>query len=176
MSTLVYSASRDWSAVTLAEMTGWIFAMADGVEAAQAPYWITAGPDFDAYGIYCERCAEQKVRAIYRVERKKATEYGVRVDGGFSTTVDSLPRCKTCNCRLDGSLTDYAVQSEIEHVDAYWPESADAWADLELALLNVCDDDITLDELRARGHRDVWVWEIVAPIVLDSMRRFGGAQ
>lgn len=94
-------------------------------------HWIYNGPDEGAN--YCERCALKEIKRI-RKEYPDAS-----LDGGWRTEHDSLPYCETCHKPLDGSLTYYGAEQEIEHFLEYNfdPESAADCYSLDEALNSI---------------------------------------
>ncbi len=98
---------------------------------------------------YCLACCEKEVARV-RADRVAAGEDAeevedeIRVGGGYRTDHDSPPHCCECGAKLDGSLTDYGSDEEI---DAYIGKdrrlltSPDDWEALETALENLFDND-----------------------------------
>lgn len=78
-------------------------------------YWI-AGPAED-YGDWCRSCGMFKLRNVRRRDRKRRDEY--LLDGGWRTEHDHRLFCSGCHVKLDGSLTTYGVEAELEHFTYY---------------------------------------------------------
>lgn len=71
-------------------------------------YWIYGADDGSDY---CEECGEAEVEKLRAA--KPDEEYSL--DGGWRTEHDGTPYCEKCHCRLDGQLTYYGAEQEIEH-------------------------------------------------------------
>lgn len=198
MSSLFLSPPRDWSAVTLAEMRSHI-----GRRSADAPerlscHWFD-GDFHDAGENFCRACAEKLVDQKYASDPKRFAylydecdtaeeRYYAAIDGGWSTEHDSPPYCETCGETLGGTLTDYGVDEEVDALtDGAGPLSPHDWAMLDLAMINVRGEDMTLaeyvakpapkDPLSAEIHAtNVDIWQRVAPVVIADMAQKGPAR
>ncbi len=87
---------------------------ADQVKAAHWIHGADGGMD------YCRECAlaiieKEKVRRrrLPKVEKKDSEVPSL--DGGWRTEHDSPPICDECNAPLDGSLTNYGAETELDH-------------------------------------------------------------
>jgi hypothetical protein len=71
---------------------------------------------------YCEECALERINNIDKTDPDRELE----LDGGWRTEHDSLPTCDACGCQLDGCLTYYGADCEIEHFkeNGFDPQSA----------------------------------------------------
>lgn len=79
------------------------------------PHWVVG---YDESVSFCRRCGEKKVRELQRGKAK--TERGdIFLDGGWSQEADSVQVCETCGRLLDYTLTDYGVESELEHFEEW---------------------------------------------------------
>lgn len=86
---------------------------------APYPHWLCG----DGYtgSSYCGPCAKAelaKQKSINRnaVKRKASKRVGFFVDGGWgSHEEDGCCHCETCGCLLAYVLTDYGVESELDH-------------------------------------------------------------
>ena len=194
MSTLCLSPRRDWSAVTLREMRDRISDRAAGAPERLSCHWF--GADFhDPCENFCRACAKKLVDQKYAADPKRFVylygdcdtaeeRYRAAIDGGWSTDHDSRPYCVTCGEPLDGTLTDSGVDDEIDHAVSYPPWTPEGWDDLDLALINVRGEDMTLAQLRAlpvpadkynanRRAETLSIWERIAPLVVADMQRGG---
>ena len=118
--------------------------------AGDAPGW-----KYDAGVDFCYPCAEAILELFYgeHPELDERDEDGeidlqartVFIDGVGRTEHDSTPFCEECGALLDGSLTEYGVEQELEHFadpESYpgprWP---DTWALIENTIIDLPDDD-----------------------------------
>ncbi len=76
-------------------------------------YWIGGADDDNAN--YCRKCALAEIRML-----RQRGQRGLYLAGGpkYYDEHDSPPYCETCTEHLSGSLTDYAVESELAHYAA----------------------------------------------------------
>lgn len=91
----------------------------------------------------CWDCATAKVEEITAMYPKQAREWGLQVDGGWGMDHDSPPSCETCGATLDGPLTSYGVDQELEHFEVYPPQLGEVgiWAALEVVASSLSADD-----------------------------------
>lgn len=131
-----------------------------GASAARSAYWF--GGDFhDASEDFCRPCACALVdaryaanpagfAALYGEHQTAADRQDAAIDGGWGGQHDSLPRCVTCGCKLEGTLTDYGVDTEIAHwLDHGAPTDPEEWDDLWRAVDGLADDDPRWSDIRA---------------------------
>ena len=65
---------------------------------------------------YCLDCCEEEVDKINKESVSKGEEPEAFVDGGWGgIEEDGCTFCYNCEVRLDASLTQYAVESEVDH-------------------------------------------------------------
>lgn len=124
------------------EILTYIHEQAAGASVPVPCHWITGdadGFDFDAGTDWCRECAEYVV-ADFMAENPDLDDDVIRLDGGWGTDHDCAPWCELCGCKLDGSLTNYGSQEELDHFEVYPPTDAESWDALSLALQNVRDD------------------------------------
>ena len=118
--------------------------------AGDAPGWTR-----DCGVNFCYPCAEAILDLFYEEhpeldERDEDGELAldarpVCIDGVGRTEHDSTPFCEECGALLDGSLTEYGVEQELEHFadpENYpglrWPAT---WALIENAIIDLPNDD-----------------------------------
>lgn len=86
----------------------------------RAAHWI-GSPDGEYTGSngsdWCRTCAIFVIRHLRRHDRKHREDY--RLDGGWRTEHDHQPFCAHCCERLDGSLTTYGAEAEVECWQTY---------------------------------------------------------
>lgn len=91
-------------------------------------HWIS-GPDGDVYfnhgADFCRCCARAVIRHKRRRDRANRKEY--RLDGGWRSEHDSPKWCAGCGVKLDVSLTDHAVGSELEHYRSQGVRPGSKW-------------------------------------------------
>lgn len=79
---------------------------------------------------FCRRCALKEIR------KRKAADPSIDLHlGGGYTDHDGPPYCSRCGVALEGSLTDYGVQSELEHFASYPSTSLDGYVAWELGCI-----------------------------------------
>ena len=77
------------------------------------PICWTAGSKADQGSDYCRSCAERRVWASFAAVPSPG---GLFVDGGWGgDESDGCAHCADCDCILDYYLTDFGVESELEH-------------------------------------------------------------
>ena len=83
-------------------------------EDIEALYWVTFG---DGEGDrYCLDCCEKEVDKINKEFVSKGEEPEAIIDGGWGgIDEDGCTFCYSCNVRLDASLTQYGIESEVDH-------------------------------------------------------------
>lgn len=87
----------------------------------QDAYWIHGADDGSDY---CRPCALIEVmKEVARFRRLPKTEKRKRdkpsLDGGWSVEHDSTPFCESCGALLEGCLTDYGCEAELDHFTEY---------------------------------------------------------
>lgn len=131
--------------------------VAGAAEPLDACWFNGDAPDFphDTGENFCYPCAEAILVLFYEEhpeldERDDDDEIdldarSVRIDGVGRTEHDSTPFCEECGALLDGCLTEYGVEQELEHFadpENYpgpgWPET---WALIENAIIDLPRDD-----------------------------------
>lgn len=117
---------------------------AEGASEALPCHWIHGANEVDDLGCdegsdFCRECAEAKIAAYLEAHPDSDDEIGL--DGGWGSDHDSQPRCDTCGAKLAGSLTDYGVDSEIEHFETYRPYECEGWEALGDAVDLLADHD-----------------------------------
>lgn len=135
-------------------------------------HWIGGTGDvkrfpYDGATDFCRECAEAAIAEFYEEHPDQRgdedDEPTLFLDGGWNTEHDSPPYCEVCGDALDGSLTEYAVDQELEHFEEH-PADLDypgEWAVLANALENLDDDD----------ERWAWISEQVAEAQAELARR-----
>jgi len=117
-------------------------------------YWF-AGDFCDAGADFCIDCARKLVDEKWADDPKRFVElyggcekveerYSAAIDGGFDIDHDSPPRCRTCDAKLSGHLTDYAANEEIIALTGNCAPTFDdveCWAALDDAIANLSHDD-----------------------------------
>ena len=119
-----------------------------GATEALPCHWINCEDDdwpHDAGRDLCRECAESLIDE-YRDEHPDLDEDDIRLDGGWAMEHDSTPFCEVCEAKLDGCLTDYGVEQELEHFEQHQPSGPDGWLELYEAV-NILDDD-----------HECWAW------------------
>lgn len=189
MGSLFLSPPSDWSAVTLYEMRDHISARAADAPDRPACHWVRGSSELDDVDCdeatdFCRLCCAKKVCEIL----KKHPGANVSVDGGWSVEHDSPPYCEACGVTLDGTLTEYGIEREVEAQTSRAESLAPLdWSMLDLAMINVRGEDMTLaeyvakpppkDPLSAQIHAtNVGIWERVAPVVIADMAQRGPAR
>lgn len=135
------------------DLKAYISKHAEGAPERSACYWFN-GDLRDASEEYCRDCAEQVVDEEYAKDsgrfekmvgecRTREERHDAAIDGGLDIDHDSPPYCERCGKDLSGSLTEYGADQELDALTSYDVDSKDArsWALLDLALVNVADDD-----------------------------------
>ena len=118
---------------------------------AQRPvpcHWIhgvgeVKGERWDAGTNFCRPCCEKEIDRI-NAAHPCGDGYGhpkVSLDGVGVTDHDSTPYCEVCGALLDGTLTEYGAQEELEHFKRHPPSTPEEYADLLRALENCADSD-----------------------------------
>lgn len=78
-------------------------------------YWFRAVNEHtDAGTDWCRRCVVREAARL-RKAHPEIDPGEFDPDGGFSIEHDSRPHCEKCGARLQGTLTDYGIEMEIEH-------------------------------------------------------------
>lgn len=136
------------------DLKAYIATHADGAKEPLPCHWF--GGDFHDAGLdYCRGCAEKFVDAKYAADPKRFEDlYGecedaddrhrAAIDGGFDIDHDSPPYCDTCGVQLSGYLTEHGADQELEALTTECipgPGDVEGWADLDLAITNLSDDD-----------------------------------
>lgn len=160
-------------------------------EALEAHWFVGDAPDWphDAGKNFCFPCAEAIIGLFYEEhpELDELDDDGevdveareVYIDGVGRTEHDSTPFCEECGALLNGCLTDYGVEQELEHFadpENYpgpgWP---DTWALIENAIIDLPDDDsrwYNLEKLveHARGEEQAATVREAEQAALPGMR------
>jgi hypothetical protein len=77
-------------------------------------YWIGGGFSDGEY--YCCDCCNEQVDKINKQLEAKGEDPDAFVDGGWGgMEEDGCAFCEVCNDRLEVSLTQYGVESEVDH-------------------------------------------------------------
>lgn len=121
------------------ELREFVAAHATGAAAAQACYWVSGTND--CANDYCRPCGVRRVRALRRARPAEAA--GISLDGGWSMEHDTSPTCRTCGATVDGTLTEYGADEELDHFTEHppaWRNPAE-WAAVGKALTNLDDSD-----------------------------------
>lgn len=127
------------------ESLSYILGRTAGAADALPCHWSNCEEDdwpHDAGANFCPECAE----ALIEEYREQHPEDDIRLDGGWASEHDSTPFCDICEEKLDGCLTEYGVERELEHFEQHPPSSADGWLELYEAV-NSLDED-----------HDCWGW------------------
>lgn len=83
-------------------------------EDIEALYWVAFADGEGDH--YCYDCCEKEVDKINKESVSKGEEPEAIIDGGWGgIDEDGTTFCYGCDVRLDASLTQYAVESEVEH-------------------------------------------------------------
>jgi hypothetical protein len=149
--------------VTRDDALSYIIGRTTGATEALPCHWINCEEDdwtHDAGTNFCRECAESVIEE-YREDRPDLDEDGVRLDGGWATEHDSTPFCEICGDKLDGFLTDYGVERELEHFEDQHPRSPDGWQELYEAV-NSLDEDHACWQ---------WVGKLVRRAQIEDCRR-----
>lgn len=151
-------ASTPLPAEARAEIEDFIHSHAANAEVRPECHWFSGdepGWPHDAGQEFCGECAEAILDLFYEEYPELDERYedgeidraarDIVLDGGWSTDHDSLPYCDECGCQLNGSLTDYGVEQELEHFSdpERYPghDDRESWACLSVSLMNLADDD-----------------------------------
>ncbi len=124
-----------------------------------------SGIDCDEATNYCLEHCQDKVDEILEKHPDAEEKYGLCVDGGWGTEHDSTPRCKTCDVRLIGTLTDYGVDSELE---ALTTDCAPAFDDPE-GWQDLLDASDALDDTHP-------MWRRIAKVIERAQKEERAAQ
>ena len=152
--------------------------------AGDAPGW-----RHDSGVNFCFPCADAILDLFYEEhpELDEVDEDGeidleardIRIDGVGRTEHDSTPFCEECGALLDGCLTEYGVEQELEHFadpenfpGPGWPAT---WALIENAIIDLPNDDprwYDLEKLveHAKAEEQAAAAEAAELAALPSMR------
>lgn len=127
-----------------------ICARAAAAQERKAAHWIHGAnelddPDAGTEGDdFCFDCCEKRVALLRERHPERCDYLDLCVDGGWTSETDSPPYCCDCGAMLEGSLTEYGVEQELDALLTYQDaafDHADAWSELEFATRNVRDSD-----------------------------------
>ncbi len=131
---------------------------AEGASEAIPCHWIHGANEYSDIGCdegtdFCRPCAAIKIAEIVGAHPERE----VSLDGGWGSEHDTPPYCDTCGAKLQGSLTNYGVDQELEHFESYHPKHCESWAALQEAV-----DQLAKDE----DNR----WAVVEKIITTTVR------
>lgn len=81
-------------------------------------HWIST-PNGDQGNEWCPSCGRAMVRHLRRHEKSLRLRGDYILDGGWRTAHDGPVFCAGCGVRLNGSLTEYGAEEELEHYNTY---------------------------------------------------------
>lgn len=158
--------------IDTAALLDFIRERAAGAEERLPCHWIGGAGDvkrfpYDGATDFCRECAESAIDEFYEANPDQRgeddDELALFLDGGWNTEHDSPPYCEVCGDALDGSLTDYGVDQELEHFEEH-PPRIDYPTDWDLfanAAEGLDDDD----------ERWMWIAEHVAEAQAELVAR-----
>jgi hypothetical protein len=148
-------------------------------------YWVAHVSEFapgevdcEAGSDFCRECCEKMVYDIHLRFPESAMEYGIDVDGGWGTDHSSPPRCHTCGCKLQGSLTSAGADEEFEALCEYPFDDAESW-DALLLVVEAKTRFPMFDSIHTIKDQDadlVEFWRKVAKIVRRAQREERGGK
>lgn len=127
----------------------------DKIAVATRPcHWIST-PRGDHGREWCPDCGHAKVRNMRRHDRRRRSGY--ILDGGWRTEHDYMPMCAGCGSYLDGAMTRYAIDEQIEYYREYGLSTDQAVDALYLSevITNIDEEDTEGVDLAVRLAREV---------------------